>query len=475
MRFWSYLLVLGAIFTLMLAVLACGCGGDDDDSSRMPIGDDDIGFDDDLIDDDMLDDDTVDDDTVDDDTVDDDTVVDDDTIVDDDTGDDDIWPDELEITPEDGAIDVPLNTAIKIVADGDPMDPDELDFELMDGLSPIGGLQQFTLDYQTYYFFPEALLQEDTTYEVHVTYLEEDYTASFTTLADAGNISLVGNADAAAGEFFAFQLIPDEVIHPSLFSALILAAIESIDMVIAPTHVSADGKEFGQATFGGGWGYDFGSGSLEQDYSSFGYAYSGSIAGDNLAFNGSMTINYQGIDLPVDVFFGSGTIGEDAGNPIIEDAFVAVATHDCDALVAAFPYMETLINMICDEETGIFAAGEFHGIYNPIPDRTIEVTTFSDTIVEITVDPPLKSYHDSVNELNFLGEIYDDDGLLISTADDPSGIQFPDCCTQVGPNHYTFSKISFMMPVGWSFDPGDYTVRASAGLYGFEDEVTVSE
>ena len=474
-RLTTFSLIIALVFALV-AFGACASGGDDDDDrAAVPTDDDDDdlfpGDDDD--DDDTGDDDTADDDTADDDTGDDDTG-------DDDTGDDDTPPAEVTVFPADGATDVPLNTYVQLVSDDVEFDPADIDFTLGVVGADVQGLEQFSLDHLTYTFYPGQLLVEGVTYEIHFTYDEADYMSTFTTIDSAGPITLTGNADAAAGEFYGWMVEPDDVLVPDGFGDLLLPFIAGWNFVLAPAFVGSDDKEIGFTYIGGGYAVDFnGDEDYEQDFASVGYVWPGYITGDYMLLAGSLDIEVYGYTIPIDLFFGTAMVGDDGGDPILEDGYLGGATHDCDALIDAFPYLEPIINGFCQEETGIYAAGTFHGTFNPLPDVTVEMVAIGPDGLDIEFDPGLPSYDGTVNPLNFLVELWDGDGeLIFSSGDDVEyfdGFSFPDCCTEVGPNHYTFTELHYDWPETVVMTPGDYTMRFVAGSYGVQENFNVPE
>ena len=74
-----------------------------------------------------------------------------------------------------------------------------------------------------------------------------------------------------------------------------------------------------------------------------------------------------------------------------------------------------------------------------------------------------------MNPMNALFEIYDDAGeLVLTSSDNLDGIEFPDCCTEIGPEWFSFSEAKFNIPETAAKEPGDYTLRFYMGLYGLE-------
>ena len=468
-----FIVVSAALFLLfsVIFLVGCDCGcDDDDDSDRMPM-------DDDTSDDDTfspIDDDTVtDDDVVDDDTVDDDTV-DDDTVDDDSTDDDTVLPPEVTISPGDGEQDVSLNTAVIISAEI-PLDPETLDFHLSTGLTEIEGQEQFSHDGLQYYFYPSALLDENTEYTVNFEFEGDLFATNFDTIESVGEIPIAGNAGAAPGEFFGFTIEPVDILQPAGLSELILYALDSFEFIIAPVFLEVSGKESGLISFAGGEAKDFdGDGNLEQNYSSAGLQYGGWISGSYLSMSGSFTVEIREALITANLAFFSATIEDDGlGNPSIPEGKVAVTTYDCEGLKQAFPYFEMLIDFICDPEQGLFGFASFQGNYNPIADLAFDPPVITEDDIEVTFDPPLYADHPAINPLNANFEIYQDSELVLSSMDYLDNVDFVDCCTEIGPEWFSFSDVVFHLPEEIPLTPGDYTLRFFIGVYGMQTDFTV--
>jgi len=451
---------------LLLVIFSAGCDcdccdcKDCPDCRETPVVDDDTDVDDDLsFDDDTTDDDTSDDDTTDDDTGDDDTAL----------------PPDVTVSPANGDQDVPL-TAIVIVQSTDPLDPETFALTLSDGINDVTGYEKFTADYTTYYFYPSQLLAEDTEYTIAFTIDESDYATDFSTIENAGDIPIQPNSGAEPGEYYGFQIVLDEVLQPAALNELILFVINQMNFLISPIFMETSSKETGTVDFSGGEATDFdGDGNLELIYGAAGYQYGGTITGNNLSMSGPFEFEIRDTLVLVDLFFLSGILDEDGeGNPYISEGYLAIITTDCESIKQAFPELALFIDLICDEETGLYAYVAIHGDFNPIPDLLFDAPVTSADRIEMAFDPPLYSDWPGVNPLNARFEVYQGETLAFSSDDYLDNVEFPDCCTQIGPDWYSFSEAAFNIPEELTLAPGEYTLRYYMGLYGVENDFVVA-
>jgi len=444
-------------FAVLVFFLACqvscagGCGGcdygedaSDDDSDGLP-----------------TDDDTGDDDTTDDDTADDDDVT---------------LPDEVTVSPADGEQGVALNASVSITTTAG-LDPATFDFSLSGDSETVQGLEQYSNDQNGFYFFPEDLLSENTNHHINFTYQEVSYTTEFTTVQSAGEITISGNSEANPGGFFGFKVTPVEILYPAQFSNLILAALGFMDFLIAPVFVASETKDCGTVSLGGGEAADFDEdGNFELNHGAAAHQFTGQICGDYMSMSGSFEFELRDVLVTVDQFFLSAVIRQDGfGNPMIEEGYVAFTVNDCAALAEAMPGLAGLIETICNEETGLFMFTRLTGYYNPLPDLAFDPAAVTADAIGVSFDPPLYSNWFRINPLNARFEIYQSDALVLTSADFADNIEFPDCCTEVAPDWWSFSNALFNVPAGETLDPGDYTLRYYIGLYGGEEDFTVGD
>ena len=457
-----FLVLLGIFLFAFGGMAGCNCGDDDDDDDRM--------IDDDTADDDSIDDDATDDDATDDDATDDDATDDDAT----DDDDDDTVPDDVTIDPPPGQSDVALNDAVSIVAD-EPLDPALINFSLSDGETSVAGIEQFTADLLSFFFFPANLLEENTTYTVEFDYDGEPVATDFSTVEDAGEVDLIGNADATPGAAFALEVVLDEVLEPTGITALVQVLFSTTQLLIAPSFVDTGAKADGTVMFAGGEGADFdGDDIFELNHGALGIHLGGEITGDFVSLMGPFTFDLRGVSVEVELASFTGVVGEDGlGNPVIDDGLVSVATHDCENLATAFGFLSGLVDLICDEEAGLFFSASFHTEYRALGDLAFDPPVVAPDTIEVGFDPPLYTNYPGVQPLNTVFEVFQDGGLVLSSNDHPDAISFPDCCTEVEPDWYAFSNARFDIPVAAQLTPGDYTLRFLMGLHGLETAITV--
>ncbi|HPQ67568.1 MAG TPA: Ig-like domain-containing protein [bacterium] len=458
------ILILVSIFSLFFLMSDCDCDDDDDDNDDSGGGDDD---DDNDTDDDLIDDDIFDDDTSDDDFTPPNFVIGDD--------DDATPPEEITVFPADEQTDVPLNTIVYIQST-EALDPEDFAFTLTDGAQSVEGFAQYSFDYSYYYYYPDQLLAEDTQYAVRFTMGGVDYETTFSTIVSAGEIDLPGNAGGGPGEYFSFIIEPDEILQPAALEQVILLGLSQIDLMVAPVFVETISKETGTLTLSGGEARDFdGDDIWEQNFAALGTQYAGQIAGDRLAMSGSFPLYLRDVEIDIDLFFLSGRVELDEyDHPTLPEAMVALATYDCEGLSEAFPYMVPLVNLICDEENGMFALATFHGTYNALEDLFFDAPDVTADRIEVNFDPPQYLRTPDPVPGNALFEVYQGEQLIVTSRDNEAGVEFPDCCTQLGPEWFSFSEVAYQLPDGVTLAPGSYTLKFHLGMYGFEADFDIT-
>ena len=457
MNTWKFAMrLLILILALGLLVGASGCGSCDDDDNGGGGGG---GGDDDTADDDTADDDTVDDDTVDDDTADDD--------------DDTPLPEGVDVEPEDGAADVPLIGALSITSDL-PLDPATLAFSFTDGVNIVPGTEKFSLDERSFYYFPDRLLDPAASYVMNFTLDDASYQTDFTTLSDPGVASLTGNADAAPGEAFGWKIIVDEVLVPSAFTEAIRVMLGTLDFLVAPIFLDVE-TQIATLSAGGGEATDFdGDTFLEINHGATGYQWDGELNGQYFSFAGSFDVEIRDTLITVDHFTVTGLLGENEDEELeIVDGYVSVGSTDCAGWIEAFPYLQWLIDQICFEDYGLFAYVNIHGEYNPLPDIAFDPPLAASDSIEVSFDPALFSMWSGVDSLNTRFEVYQEGSLVLTSYGTPDAVEFPDCCTQVDVDWYSFTTARFNIPAGSELAAGDYTLKFQIGGYGFESDFTI--
>ena len=410
----------------------------------------------------------------DDDDDDNDDSVDDDDDNDDSGDDDDTPPPEITVVPSDGATDVPLYTSVS-VSSTFAFNPTTFDFSLTDGITTREGMAQFTTDNKTFYFYPYDLLDVDTAYEVHFTYEDNPYKTDFSTVVSIPDITLPGNAEAASGTAFGFRPVLDEVLYPAAINDLLMGVMEELDLLMAPVFVDLQSPTLGALNLAGGEAIDFNTdGNLELNHGATGFHSLGVIAGDTFSFTGPFTLNVRGVPLTIDDFSLSGSFGEDTlGNPTISEGYAAVTMTDCPALADAFEWFAWAVDIICDEETGLFVYAAFHGDYNPIADLIFDPPVASSDTITATFDPPLYSNYNEIMDLNAQFQILTDGQVVLDSYNATDVVTFPDCCIEEGPDWWSFSAATYNIPAADALDPGNYMLRFSMGLYGVQAEIVV--
>lgn len=432
-KLWILLFIL-AVFTIGSATINC----DDDDDDDQPAGDDDTG-----------DDDTTDDD--------------------DDTAPQ--WPEGYSIDPFDGQTEVGLSKRVVVTSEITPMNRDTFTLRLLDGQTEVTGDSFFSreidpFEKDTFYFFTDALLVEGKQYTVELAIDGETYLTSFTTVAEAGEIPIYGNADTIDSilEPYAYQMIFPNVLEPAPFAEIMQTILVLWKYMAGPGIVeSADGQT-GTMSFSIGEGEEFdGDQWLERNFSSTGFVFDGNINGPYVKINGIFEADFYGVTLTFEFFDVSVEFRTDKnGVPSGATGAISGYTSDCESLKEFLPEeVAPIIDEICDEGTLLVSVSVLL-TYNPLDLITFDDPVITDSYIHYTFEPGVWANAGSgISPSSTILRFNQNGEQVLSSLDYPDNFDY--YLDSGAAEGYRFTQARFYFPDELTAD--DYDIDFFLGLY----------